>query len=90
MTVQGILGLKTLAQAGCLAVVEVAVGKVLTEVILPVTTRVRTGGKAAPHSQGATLSSLWNSSPVSGKASKKCPLALQQTGQGGPRPPAGQ
>lgn len=48
MTIQGILGLKTLAQAGCPAVVEEAVGRVLTEVTLPVTTRARTGGKAAP------------------------------------------
>lgn len=83
MKIQGILGLKTLAQAGRPAVVEVAVGKVLTEVILPVVTRVRTGGKAVHPSQGATLSSLWSSSPLSGKVSKNCPLARQQTGQGG-------
>lgn len=89
MTIQGILGLKTLAQAGCPAAVEEAAGRVLTEVTLPVTTRARTGGKAAPPSQGATPSSLWSSSPVSGKASKNCPSALQQTGRGGPPPPAG-
>ena len=47
MKIQGILGLKTLAQAGCPAVVEAAMGKVLTEVILPVVTRASTGGKAA-------------------------------------------
>lgn len=90
MKIQGILGLKTLAQAGCPAVVEVAVGKVLTEVILPVVTRVRTGGKAAHPSQGATLSSLWSSSPLSGKVSQNHPSGLQQTGQGGPPRPAGQ
>lgn len=83
MKIQGILGLKTLAQAGCPVVVEVAVGKVLTEVVLPVVTIVRTGGKAGHPSQGATLSSLWSSSPLSGKVSKNCPLARQQTGQGG-------
>lgn len=90
MKIQGILGLKTLAQAGCPAVVEVAVGKVLTEVILPVVTRARTGGKAVHPSQGVTLSSLWNSSPLSGKVSKNCHLAQQQTDQGGHRHLVGQ
>lgn len=83
MKIQGILGLKTLAQAGCPAVVEAAVGKVLTEVILPVMTRARTGGKAVHPSQGATLSSLRSSSPLSAKVSRSCPLAQQQTDQGG-------
>lgn len=89
MKIQGILGIKTLAQAGCPTVVEVAEGKAVIEVTFPTVTRARTGGRAAHPSQGVTPSSLWSSSPLSGKMNKISLSVHLQTGQGGHLRPVG-
>lgn len=89
MRIQGILGIKTLVQLGCLTVVEVTVVEVTTEVVLPIQIKMKTGGKTENPSQGIQtvqglrLSSLWSSSPINEKVSKSSPLIHQPTGQGG-------
>ena len=89
MKIQGILGIKTLVQVGCLTVVEVTVAEALTEVVLPIRIKVKIGGKTENRSQGiqmiqgTSLSSLWNSNRINGKMSKSSHLIRQQIDPGG-------
>lgn len=89
MKIQGILGIKTLVQVGCLTVVEVTVAEALTEVVLPIQIKMKIGGKTENPSQGIqivqgmSLSSLWNNNPINGKMSKSFHLIHQQIDLGG-------
>lgn len=86
MKIQEILGIKTLVLVGYLTVVEAeaTVAEALTEVVLPIKIRMKIGGKIENHSQGiqtvqgVNLSSLWNSSPISGKVNRSSHLIHQQ------------
>lgn len=89
MRIQGLLGIKTLVQVGCLTVVELTVAEALTEAVLPIQIRMKTGGKTENPSQGIQTvqgmihSSLWNSRPINRRVSRSSHLIHQQIGQGG-------
>lgn len=95
MKIQGILGIKTLVQVGCLTVVEATVAEALTEVVLPIQIKMKIDGKTENPSQGIQmvqgmiLSSLWNSNPINGKVSKSSHLIHRQIDRDGHLPLAG-
>lgn len=95
MKIQGVRGTETLVLVGCQTVVGVTGVEALSEVVLLTQIRVKTGGRTGNPSQGiqivqeTSLSSLQNSSPISGKANKSSHLIRRQTGLGGHPHPAG-